>query len=65
MRPQTQLKLKKIKLASTVLRMACKVVLALIVIGFLMATIALLANRGGSVGYFGVWFRIGDLTIGR
>jgi hypothetical protein len=65
MGPQTQSKLKKIKLAGTVLRMACKVVLALIVVGFLMATIALLANRGGSVGYFDVWFRIGDLTIGQ
>src|ERR1039457_3897984 len=52
MRSETQSKLKKIKLASTILRVACKVVLALIVIGFLMATIAILANRGGSVGFF-------------
>jgi hypothetical protein len=65
MRSETQSKLKKIKLASTILRVACKVVLALIVIGFLMATIAILANRGGSVGYFDVWFRIGDLTFGQ
>jgi hypothetical protein len=29
-----------------------------------MTLITLLANRGGSVGYFDVWFRIGDLTTG-
>ena len=42
----------------------CKGFLALIVIGYLMVVGAVLANRGGSVGYFDVWFRISDLGPG-
>jgi hypothetical protein len=64
MRPENEARLRKIKRISTLLRWGCKGLLALIAIGFLMATVALLANRGGSVGYFDVWFRIGDLTLG-
>jgi hypothetical protein len=64
MRPENEAKLRKIRRISTLLRWVCKGLLALIVIGFVMATVALLANRGGSVGYFDVWFRIGDLTLG-
>src|ERR1017187_1967188 len=65
MRPENVARLRKIKRISDILRAVCKGLLALIVIGFLMATVALLANRGGSVGYFDVWFRISDLTLGR
>ena len=64
MRPETHEKLKKIKKISTILRALCKGLLALIVIGFLMATVALVANRGGSVGYFDFWFRISELSLG-
>jgi hypothetical protein len=65
MRPENEAKLRKIRAVSAVLRVICKAFAALIAVGFLMATVALLANRGGSVGYFDVWFRIGDLTLGR
>jgi hypothetical protein len=64
MRPENEVKLRKIRRISSLLRWVCKGLLALIVIGFVMATVALLANRGGSVGYFDVWFRIGDLGPG-
>src|ERR1039457_6191488 len=64
MRPENEAKLRKIRRISDVLRWVCKGFLALIVIGFVIATVALLANRGGSIGYFDVWFRIGDLGPG-
>jgi hypothetical protein len=54
--------LRKIRRISGFLRGFCKVLLVLIAIGYLMALVALLANRGGSIGYFDVWFRVGDLT---
>lgn len=63
MRSDSQAKLKKIRRVSIILRALCKALLALIGIGFLMVTIALLANRGGRVGYFDVWFQISDLTF--
>ena len=50
--PENEARLRKIERISGILRWVCKGLLALIVIGFLMATVALLANRGGSVGYF-------------
>src|SRR5665213_1406789 len=62
MRPENEAKLRKIRRISVILRVMCKALLALIVIGYLMATVALVANRGGSVGYFDVWFRVRDLT---
>lgn len=64
MRTENEAKLRKIRKISSGLRAACTGFLFLIVIGYLMAIIALLANRGGRVGYFDVWFRIGDLTAG-
>lgn len=64
MRPENEARLRKIRRVSSILRGVCKGLLVLIVIGFLMSTVALLANRGGSVGYFDVWFRIGELTLG-
>jgi len=62
MRPENEAKLRKIRRISGFLRGFCKVLLVLIAIGYLMALVALLANRGGSIGYFDVWFRVGDLT---
>jgi Protein of unknown function (DUF2975) len=64
MRPENEARLRKIRRMSMVLRWFCKGLLALIVVGFLLAAGALLANRGGSIGYFDVWFRVGDLSLG-
>ncbi len=64
MRPENEARLRKIRRVSGILRMACKGLLALIVIGFLLVAGTLLANRGGSIGYFDVWFRVGDLSLG-
>jgi Protein of unknown function (DUF2975) len=64
MRTENEAKLRKIRKISSGLRAACTGFLFLIAIGYVMALIALLANRGGSVGYFDVWFRIGGLTAG-
>ena len=62
MRPENEVKLRRIRRISGILRAGCKGLLVLIVIGYLMALVAVLANRGGSVGYFDLWFRISDLT---
>jgi hypothetical protein len=64
MRPENEAKLEKIRRISKILRVVCKALFGLIAIGFLVATVALLANRG-SVGYFDVWFRVGDLSLGQ
>ncbi len=62
MRPENEARLGKIQRISWILRVVCKVFLVLIAIGYLMALVDVLANRGGSVGYFDLWFRIADLT---
>ncbi|HUD21967.1 MAG TPA: DUF2975 domain-containing protein [Acidobacteriaceae bacterium] len=62
MRPENEARLRKIRRISGILRAGCKGLLVLIVIGYLMALVAVLADRGGSVGYFDLWFRISDLT---
>ena len=62
MRPENELRLQKIRRISGVLRGFCKGLLVLIAIGYLMALVTVLANRGGSVGYVDAFLRIRDLT---
>ena len=63
MRPEDEAKIRKITRISRGLRAAYKGFLWLIVLQFGMAAVALLFNRGGSVGYFDEWFRVDELTL--
>ncbi|HEY4380875.1 MAG TPA: DUF2975 domain-containing protein [Acidobacteriaceae bacterium] len=61
MQSKTELKLRKIKRVSTILRWFCKVLMVLVVAGFVLSAGTLLANRGGSVGYFDVGVQVSAL----
>jgi hypothetical protein len=63
MRPDNEAKLVKVKKISRGLKAACKGAMWLVVLQLGMAAIALLVNRGGSVGYFDEWFRVEELTL--
>lgn len=64
MRPETEAKLRKIKRISTILRVVCKVIVALNVLGFVVATVDLAANRGRTVGYNNITFPMAELSPG-
>lgn len=62
MTPQNEARLRRIRRMSIVLRVVCKYFLATIVLGMAAAVIALSVGRGGSVGFFDIWFNVSDLT---
>ena len=65
MRAENEAKLRKIRRMSSILGWVCRALLLLIVVGFGMVAVTLLVNRGGSIGYFDVWLRAGDLSHGQ
>lgn len=52
MKPETEKKLKKIKRISNILRAICKVLLALVICGFLVSMAAILVGQGGTLTSF-------------
>jgi hypothetical protein len=62
MRLENQVRFRKIQRISSVLRAFCMVFLALIAIGFVVVTVALVVGRGASIGFYNVWFNLADLT---
>ncbi|MGB0065002.1 MAG: hypothetical protein WBP85_11205 [Terracidiphilus sp.] len=63
MRPENLMRLEKIKKASRILRVVCKVLMGLSVLVFLPACIALLINKGGTIRSFNTTFIISELTM--
>jgi hypothetical protein len=63
MRSENEVRLHKIKKISNLLRVICKVLMALITLAFLAGFIALLINKGGTITYSNEGFAIGELTL--
>src|SRR5579862_6030160 len=62
MKPETEKRLAKIKRISNVLRTICKVLLALVTCGFLVAMVALFVGRG-NISFFDESVPLTPLTL--
>lgn len=63
MRPEIEQKLRKIKKISHILRVVCKAIMAVVVLELLIATVLLLAGRGGTIRYYNASFQVAAFTL--
>src|SRR6185437_506780 len=61
MTPQNEIRLRRIKRMSLVLRCVCKYVLGALIFST-AAVVFALTREGGSIGFFDLWFKVADLT---
>jgi hypothetical protein len=63
MRPENEVRLNKIRRFSSILRVVCVVFVAVAAVGFVAGAVALVVNRGGTIGYSAGGFAIAELTL--
>jgi hypothetical protein len=65
MKPETEKRLKKIKRISNVLRAICKVLLAIVICGFLVSMAAIIAGKGATLSFFdnSIPLQLAPLTV--